>query len=205
MSDGAVPGRMEPESDADETRSEIVERNLKPGRWYRVRNILGGVAWGFVAWMVLDPPSGYVSWISLLPLALSVSSSLHLFRRALSRKPVLEWDEEGLTDRSSVLGDELFIPWSDIESVRPNRMNGTVRLEFVDDPAHRRGLGVGRRIQRGIHRILGISGLPISATATGVKYLQLSDVLEDRLLAYETRQLTQPGEAGPLKDPAPEG
>ncbi|MDT8370175.1 MAG: hypothetical protein RQ745_13295 [Longimicrobiales bacterium] len=117
--------------------------------------------------------------------------------------PLLEWDEEGLIDRTSLVGEALFIPWSDIDSVSTGQIHSGVRLNLKRKPRCFTGLGPGRLLQRFVSWIRGFRGIEISPSFMRVDYRRLGHVLDELVIEAQMRELRESRPAGELPEGGP--
>ena len=116
---------------------EIVRNELRPtwisrGLDFLLGNGLAVLSLAFVSVAAGIPVRGAV--LSLIAGVLGGIGAFHMLRRAIGGRPVIEWDEDGFTDRTSLLGGELQIRWEDVKEVTVRRSNAGVRIEFEDHP-----------------------------------------------------------------------
>lgn len=175
-----------------------------PGTMGRRLGELGvGVLWALYCLMILVPPSGQ-SFYPWLTAPITGLASLHFIRRAFDRRPRLIVDAEGITDRTSILGGALRVPWKDVLSVSVSRLWGTVNLEVRDPARIRREAGLLRRAWMLFERLLGQGEIAVSPTLLGLGRVELKERLDAALLDFERKQLGFTATAARLEGPEPE-
>ena len=176
-----------------------VLQELRPTLGSRAIDLVVSGVMLLLAWSMIFPLSGGTTAFSLFLAGFFTLGGVHYLRRTVSGKPRLEWDEERLIDRTSMIGGDLEIPWSDVQEISVSKVNGGIHLHFIDHPSVDRGMGLGRRIQRVILRLRGIPGLEINPSFLSVDYRVLGATLERLLLDFELRRVTA------LPDPSTAG
>ena len=149
-----------------------------------------GAAAFFLSYFVLalfDPVgAGLIRW--LLTGAMGFNG-LFFLRRALDSRPRLILDEGGITDRTSLSGSALFIPWAEVEAVQPTIGKKMVEVRVRDLDQTRRRAGWFRRRWLGLRRLWGKRTVSIFLGMLGVEKEDLSGMIEDGMLAHERREL----------------
>ncbi|MGD2122993.1 MAG: hypothetical protein PVJ76_14665 [Gemmatimonadota bacterium] len=158
----------------------------------------------YFALTLLDPVgSGLLRW--LLTGAMGFNGFFFL-RRGLDPRPRLLVDAEGITDRTSFSGSTLFIPWTEVEAVQPTIGKKMLEVRVRDLDQTRRRAGWVRRVWLGIRRLWGKKTIPIFIGMLGVEKDQITDLIENGMVAQERKELgfsAAPLELGP-EDPEPE-
>ena len=162
-----------------------------------------GLLWALYCLMILFPPS-HQTFMPWLTAPLTGLASFHFIRRAFDGRPRLIVDKKGITDRTSIVGGALHVPWEDVLSVSVSRFWGTVDLE-VRDLAHvRRRASVLRRAWMLFGRLLGRRAISVSPTLLGLGKMELKERLDAGLLEFERSQLGLPATAARLRGQGPE-
>ena len=135
------------------------------------------------------PPSGtpLLPWV-LVPI-LSGLTSLHFLLRVFDRRARLIIDAEGITDRTSIGGGELRIPWAEVLSVSTSGWQSTVELQVRDPSALRQGVGPSRRLWMWLGHVFGKRSVSITPTLLGMNKKKLHESLDDGLLRFERSEL----------------
>lgn len=154
-------------------------------RWHEF-----GAAAFFLFYFVLtlvDPVgSGLIRW--LLSGAMGFNGFFFL-RRALDPRPRLIIDWEGITDRTSLTGSTLFIPWSEVEAVQPTIGKKMVEVRVRDLDETRRRTGWFRRSWLGLRRLWGKRTVSIFLGVLGLEKEELSKTIDVGMIASERKQL----------------
>ena len=172
-------------------RSMEPDTDFPSGTYHGKRWAEFGAAAVFLLYFVLslfDPVgSGLSRW--LLTGAMGFNGFFFL-RRALDRRPRLLLDAEGITDRTSVSGSTLFIPWSEVEDVHSTiGKRGYLEVRVRDLDQTRRRTGWVRRSWLGLRRLMGKRSVSIFIGMLGVEKKDLSRMLEDGMIASERKEL----------------
>ncbi len=137
---------------------------------------------------------GLVWDVSIWSAAFAVVGGLaggRLLSIGLRGVPLLEWDSEGLTDRTSLIGGDLFVPWSQISSVTTSSLHSGVRLNLVANADCLRSAGPGRWLQARMNRARGFSGIEISPTFTAIDYTSLGRSLDEIVTRQQIGRVTE--------------
>lgn len=163
-----------------------------------------GALWGLMTLMSLFPPSHeYVaSWL-MAPFVAVVC--LHFGRRAFDRGPRLQIDAEGITDRTSILGGPLRISWDEVAGVSCSRWLNAVEVHLRDPASFKTRLGIGRRVEMLLNRLVGKRSLVLSLTLLGVGKRAVAERAEYALLNAERRELGLVRGAGQLPPATEDG
>jgi len=176
--------------------AETLEPSLvRRGLWILVGALIVAVAvlgltWGVSLWSV---GFAVVAWLS----------GGKLLSLGLRGVPLLEWDSEGITDRTSLIGGDLFIPWSDISSVTTNALHSGIRLNFVPNAESASISGPGRWLQARINQLRGFSGIEISPSFMAIDYRSLGRSFDEMVTqrqvgeVAEYRSISGPGSGDP--------
>ena len=113
-------------------------------------------------------------------------------------RPLLEGNEDGLIDRTSHIGGELFIPWSDVDGVSTGRVHAGVRVELKENADCLRGLGLGRLVQRAFAWLRGFRGIEIDPSFMQLDYRRLGRVLDELAIHHQVCRIR---ESGGIADP----
>lgn len=140
------------------------------------------------ALMSVVPPSGQ-ALLPWLTAPLSGLAAFHFLRRAFDGRPRLTVDSEGITDRTSLGGGEIHVPWRDVLGVSVSRGLGTVELTVRDPVAVRTSACLARRLWMRLGHMLGKRTITITPTLLGVGKEALRDRLDANLLEFERREL----------------
>jgi len=148
-----------------------------------------GLTWGVSIWSVGFAVLAWLSGGKLLSLG-------------LRGVPLLEWDSEGITDRTSLIGGDLFVPWSQISSVSTTSLHSGIRLNFVPNAESASSSGAGRWLQARINQFRGFSGIEISPSFMAIDYRALGQTIDEMVTQYqvgevaESRSLPEPEDGG---------
>ena len=147
-----------------------------------------GVLMALFCLMSVFPPSGeyFLPWL-MAPFG--AIASLHFFRRVFDGRPRLVVDEEGIVDRTALIGGELRLPWAEILSVSASGLRNTVDLTVRDPPTLGRMCGFWRRVGLRLGRLIGRRSVSINLTLLGFTKGKLKERLDDGLLRFERTQL----------------
>ena len=115
-------------------------------------------------------------------------NGFHFLRRAVDPKPRLVLDEVGIWDRTSISGSELFIPWSEVIGPQPTFGQKMVEVEVRDLDRLRTNAGRIRRASLTLRRLRGKKTVPIFLGFLGLKKSDLTEALENGLIAFERVQ-----------------
>lgn len=126
-----------------------LQQRLAPTARRRLVALLGALGSGVALTIVAFPPSGRVTLLSLLSLPLFTLTLVSCVRRVFSNAPLIEWSEDGLTDRSGLISDELFIPWEDVDHVRCVPSLGTVQVNLIANAQPESRIRIPRRRRAG--------------------------------------------------------
>ena len=105
--------------------------------------------------------------------------------------PLLEWDSEGITDRTSLIGGGLFVPWSDISSVSTNSLHSGIRLNFVPNAQSASSSGAGRWLQARINQFRGFSGIEISPSFMAIDYRALGQTFDEMVTQHQVGEVAE--------------
>ena len=147
-----------------------------------------GLLWALFIPLVLFPPSG-ITFLRWLMFPIAGLTSLHFLRRAINPSPRLVVDLTGITDRTSIFGKELRIPWEHVHAVTVSKLDGNVYLELKDLRALRKCASPGRRFELFIRRLLGKTAIRIGPTMLGISKRDLGQRIEAAHFQYERAQL----------------
>jgi hypothetical protein len=161
---------------------------VSAGRARRVGEFLTGLAWSLFLVFTISPPSG-VSFIPWFTVPLGTLGTFHFLRRAFDSAPRLVVSSEGITDRTSILGKEMFIPWSQVAGVTISRVGGGVFLQIRDISALIPGASLGRRIEILFRRLLRRTWVGVAPTMLGIQYKELGRRIELALFESERAEL----------------
>ena len=125
-------------------------------------------------------------------------------RRALDARPRLILDERGITDRTSLSGSTLLIPWDEIEAVQPTFGKKMLEVRVRDMNQIRGRTGFLRRSWLGFRRLMGKRTVSVFLGTLGVQREDLNRMIEDGMLARERRELGFSADP-PLPDSMEEG
>ena len=205
-----LPDTIDPDEVAEELRPTWVSRgvDLVVGLVLVVVSLtMASIALGQAG-----PALRVGSWSGILMGLFSGLGGIHMLRRAMGAAPRLEWDDDALIDRTSILGGELRIPWRDIRDVTTRARDSGVQIEFEDRPSFTETMSPGRRIQFALNRLRGIRGLLINPSFLRIDHRRLGSALEQVMLESEARELRErkpgdllitPPEGPPPDPPAP--
>ncbi len=121
-----------------------------------------------------------------------------LFYLGADSLPLIEWNEDGVIDRTSLGGETLFIPWSDIDFVSTGRVHSGVRINLREHPACFRFLGPGRMLQRFLSWARGFRGVEINPSFMRLDYRKLGRVLDELVTEAQVRQVREAKPVGEL-------
>lgn len=162
-----------------------------------------GVAalWGLFTLLDIFPPSH--EKIPLIVILVSAATSLHFLARALDGRDRLTVTEEGILDRTSIVGGDLFVRWDEVTDVRASRSRW-VELQVSDLDAVAERADWRRRWAIRAARLIGKKTITIMPVLLGLNGIELGRRLDDGLLVAERKQLGLPPEepeALPARDP----
>jgi len=139
--------------------------------------------------MSLFPPSGtaLAPWLTV---PLSALASLHFLGRSLDGRPRLIVDGTGITDRTSIGGGYLHIPWESVTGVSNSRWGGgSVELHVRNARELGRRAGIARRLWMRLGHLLGKRTVSVTPTLLGLRKGELKETLDEILLRLERTQL----------------
>ncbi len=182
-------------------RSAKMAGKLRLGWWRRTESLLAALILAAVpvAIGVAGPTFSSAAGLVLgLPAGLA---SLQFFRRFFTGRPVVEWDEHGLVDRSSYIAGPFALSWGQIERASPTQ-GGGVRLELNEAALHGQSVDVLRRVQLAVNRLRGFHGIVINLSLLGLDNRELARVLTGLANASEYQRIKDGGEGLPARLPA---
>lgn len=161
---------------------------VSASRARRVGEFCTGLAWSLFLVLTISPPSGasFVPWFTV---PLGTLGTFHFLRRAFDSAPRLVVGPEGITDRTSILGKEVFIPWSQVAGVTIGTLGGGVFLQIRDLSALIPKASFGRRIEILFRRLLRRTWIGIAPTMLGIRYKELGRRIESALFESERAEL----------------
>jgi hypothetical protein len=161
---------------------------ISAGPVRRVGEFCTGLAWSLFLVFLMVPPSGH-SFLPWLTVPLGALGTFHFLRRAFDSAPRLVVNAEGITDRTSLLGKEISIPWNQVAGVTIGRMNGGVFLQIRDLRALIPKASLGRRIEILFRRLFRKNWVRITPTMLGIRYDELGRRIEFALFESERIEL----------------
>ncbi len=181
---------------SDDSALAGAEAALRPKPALRAVELITGAAFGVIGAggigaMVVESIAGGGVFSPLEFGLFGVLSliSLHFLRRGVLGRPPVEWTDDELILRTSVLGIEYRIPLSDIRNVHRRGRRAPPLLEFVDGAEARHSKG----LRRGLHwiwrKLRGERGMEVSGAFLGLGPGPLGEVLETKLLQWERRRM----------------
>lgn len=169
-------------------RGATTEGAVLGGADHRVAEFGLGALLAVFALLSAFPPSGayLLPFVTVPGFALG---SLHFLRRAFDSAPRVSIDDHGITDRTSIAGGTLHIPWSQIRRVSSSAWHNGVQLEVADLDDLERRAGWRRRIGIRLARIVGKRTVTVDTTLLGLTKSELAARLTSALHRHERRDL----------------
>lgn len=153
----------------------------------RLAEFAVGLSWALYIPFVILPLDSLIP-VRLFMLTIAGLSSFHFIRRASDSSPRLLVDSAGITDRTSIFGRELRIPWELVHAVTVPP-DGYCDLEIRDLRALRKHASPGRRFEISVRRLLGKTKMRIGTILVGVDRHHLGRRIEKAYFQFERSQL----------------
>lgn len=173
---------------------------LGPGN-HRVAEFGLSLLLGLFTALSAFPPSGeyFAAWLTIPTFALA---SIHFLRRSFDPVPRLTMDAEGITDRTSILGGALRIPWSQIRRVSVSWWHNGVQLEVGDLDALQQDAGVRRALGIRLARLVRKETITLDTTLLGISRSELRGRVAAALDRYERESIGLTAEPDRLAEPS---